>query len=251
MIGWTNGLSRADQEAVEEEFNEVFQDGYYQLAMVENPELEVPFALSAWGALQTCDEVDTAAIRPFVEEWYASPKSAESGARLPGPRRAGCRPADARSAAGRGTRARASSSRPGLRAALERVHALALRATPPSPWRGVTISGSAVQPPASRVVALDLLDRRAAVELLAAEDDEPRRRPTTAAWPLRAVASRRQRAPAVAPRVVALDRRLAAVVGPGTAAGDDHVALDHAPRRRGCARSASSGPAASGRASTS
>ena len=79
MIGWTNDLSPSDRKAVEEEFNEVFQDGYYQLAVVENPDLEVPFALSAWGALQTCDEVDVAAIRPFVEEWYASPKTAEGG----------------------------------------------------------------------------------------------------------------------------------------------------------------------------
>jgi len=46
--------------------------------VVENPELEVPFALSAWGAMQTCDEVDTSVILPFVEQWYASPKSGES-----------------------------------------------------------------------------------------------------------------------------------------------------------------------------
>jgi hypothetical protein len=78
VIGWTNDLSAADQKAVEDEFNDVFQDGYYQLAVVENPELDVPFALSAWGALQKCDEVDTSVIRPFVEEWYASPKSGES-----------------------------------------------------------------------------------------------------------------------------------------------------------------------------
>ena len=78
VIGWTNGLSKADLKAVEEEFNSVFQDGYYQLAVVENPELEVPFALSAWGALQTCEQVDPAVIRPFVEEWYASPRTAES-----------------------------------------------------------------------------------------------------------------------------------------------------------------------------
>lgn len=78
VIGWTNGLERADQRAIEEAFNEVFQEGYYQLATVENPDLEVPFALSAWGALQTCESADPAAIRPFVEEWYASPKSGES-----------------------------------------------------------------------------------------------------------------------------------------------------------------------------
>ena len=78
VIGWTNHLSKADLKAVKDEFNEVFQEGYYQLAVVENPDLEVPFALSAWGAMQTCGEVDTSVIRPFVEEWYASPKSGES-----------------------------------------------------------------------------------------------------------------------------------------------------------------------------
>lgn len=79
VIAWTNGLDPADRKAVEEELNVIFQEGYYQLATVENPEMEVPFALSAWGALQTCDSVDLEAIRPFVEQWYASPKSAESG----------------------------------------------------------------------------------------------------------------------------------------------------------------------------
>ena len=84
VIGWTNGLSKADEKSVEREFNDVFQDGYYQLAVVENPDMDVPFALSAWGALQKCDEVDTSVIRPFVEEWYASPKSGESGAACSG-----------------------------------------------------------------------------------------------------------------------------------------------------------------------
>lgn len=79
VIGWTNDLSPKDQRAVENEFNEMFQEGYFQLAVVENPELDVPFALSAWGAMQKCDSVDTSVIRPFVEEWYASPKTAEGG----------------------------------------------------------------------------------------------------------------------------------------------------------------------------
>lgn len=79
VIGWTNGLSEADRAAVEDAFNEVAQDGYYQLAIVELPEMDVPFALSAWGALQTCESVDPAAIRSFVEEWYASPKTPEGG----------------------------------------------------------------------------------------------------------------------------------------------------------------------------
>ena len=78
VIGWTNGLSNEDMTAVEDTFNEAFEEGYYQLAVVENPDLEVPFALSAWGVLQTCEELDTSVIQPFVEEWYASPKSAES-----------------------------------------------------------------------------------------------------------------------------------------------------------------------------
>jgi hypothetical protein len=79
VIGWTNDLSEADQQAVEAEFNDIFKDGYYQLAVVENPDLDVPFALSAWGAMQKCAAVDTSVIRPFVEDWYASPKSAEGG----------------------------------------------------------------------------------------------------------------------------------------------------------------------------
>lgn len=62
VIGWTNGLSSADQKQVLKAFNDAFQDGYYQVAVVENPDLEVPFALSAWGALQTCDAVDTSVM---------------------------------------------------------------------------------------------------------------------------------------------------------------------------------------------
>lgn len=78
VIGWTNGLSATTLKAVQDAFNDAFAMGYYQLAVIENPELDAPFALSAWGALQTCDEVDTSVIQPFIEEWYASPKSAES-----------------------------------------------------------------------------------------------------------------------------------------------------------------------------
>jgi hypothetical protein len=78
VVGWTKDLSPANAKAVQDAFNDIFREGYYQVAVVENPELEVPFALSAWGAMQTCDEVDTSVIEPFVEQWYASPKSAES-----------------------------------------------------------------------------------------------------------------------------------------------------------------------------
>jgi hypothetical protein len=79
VIAWTNNLSPADGQAIQDELKTAFNDGYYQLAMVENPDLDVPFALSAWGAMQKCTAVDTSVIRPFIEEWYASPKTAEGG----------------------------------------------------------------------------------------------------------------------------------------------------------------------------
>ena len=78
VIGWTNGLSEQDMQGVEDAFNDAFRKGYYQLAVVENPDLDVPFALSAWGALQKCEGADASVIEPFIEEWYASPKSPES-----------------------------------------------------------------------------------------------------------------------------------------------------------------------------
>ena len=77
VIGWTNGLSAEDAAALEAAFADLEQAGYFQLATVENPSLEVPFALSAWGALQTCERVDASAIAAFVERWYASPKAGE------------------------------------------------------------------------------------------------------------------------------------------------------------------------------
>jgi hypothetical protein len=87
VIGWTNGLSEEDLETVEDAFAAAEEEGYYQLATVEDPELEVPFALSAWGAVQTCEDIDAAAIEAFIEEWYASTKSVESLLACQGPAR--------------------------------------------------------------------------------------------------------------------------------------------------------------------
>jgi len=77
VIGWTNGLSRADQKAVETAFNKEYSKGYVQLAVVENPDLDGPFALSSWGALQKCGSVDADAISSFVEEHYAPSTTGE------------------------------------------------------------------------------------------------------------------------------------------------------------------------------
>ncbi len=77
VIGWTNGLSRADQKAVEAAFNKEYSKGYVQLAVVENPDLDGPFALSSWGALQKCGSVDADAISSFVEEHYAPSTTGE------------------------------------------------------------------------------------------------------------------------------------------------------------------------------
>lgn len=77
VIGWTNDLPAADQKLVEDAFNEEGSKGYFQLAVVENPDLDAPFALSSWGALQRCGSVDPGAIRSFIEEHYAPSTTAE------------------------------------------------------------------------------------------------------------------------------------------------------------------------------
>lgn len=79
VIGWTHDLSPADTKAVEDAFNAEYSKGYYQLAVVENPDLEVPFAMSSWGALQKCDSVDPDAIASFIEDHYAPAETAEGG----------------------------------------------------------------------------------------------------------------------------------------------------------------------------
>jgi hypothetical protein len=66
---------------------DVFADGYHQLATSRTRRWTLPFALSAWGALQSCTEVETSVIRPFLEQWYASPKSGESSQACDGPAR--------------------------------------------------------------------------------------------------------------------------------------------------------------------
>ena len=78
VIGWTNGLSEDEQRTVEDAFNKAAGEGYYQLAVVELPDLDGTFALSSWDSLQHCDAPDAAAIEDFIENHYASPTTAEA-----------------------------------------------------------------------------------------------------------------------------------------------------------------------------
>ncbi len=72
VIGWTNNLSEEQTQQVGEAFNALFQEGYKSLIVVEYPDMDVPFALSAWGAVQTCNGIDPFAIGNFVGTYYAS-----------------------------------------------------------------------------------------------------------------------------------------------------------------------------------
>lgn len=47
-------------------------DRYSELAIVDKPDLDVPFAMSAWGRVQKCGSVDPKAIESFVEKYYGS-----------------------------------------------------------------------------------------------------------------------------------------------------------------------------------
>lgn len=77
VIGWTNDLSQDERKQLEKTFNELYSSGYRSLATVELPELDGPFALSAWGAVQKCQEFDPSVIEPFVDKYYGTNESAE------------------------------------------------------------------------------------------------------------------------------------------------------------------------------
>ncbi len=77
VVGWTNGLSPDDQKTVEDAFNAEFSKGYYQLAVVEDPDLDGTFAMSSWDSLQHCDSPDPAAISDFIQNHYAPATTAE------------------------------------------------------------------------------------------------------------------------------------------------------------------------------
>ncbi|MDQ3956525.1 MAG: DUF3105 domain-containing protein [Actinomycetota bacterium] len=72
VIFWTNGLPEESLTELEEAANALFAEGYTSLIIAENPEMDVPFAMSAWGHVQTCTGVDPAAIGEFTALYYAS-----------------------------------------------------------------------------------------------------------------------------------------------------------------------------------
>ncbi len=72
VIYWTNGLPEESLTELEEAANALFAEGYTSLIIAENPEMDVPFAMSAWGHVQWCTEVDPAAIGEFTATYYAS-----------------------------------------------------------------------------------------------------------------------------------------------------------------------------------
>lgn len=77
VIAWTNGLSTEEIAVAQDAVDTEFKKGYYQVAVVENPDLEVPFALSSWDSLQRCEAPDPEAISTFIDKHYAPSTTAE------------------------------------------------------------------------------------------------------------------------------------------------------------------------------
>lgn len=76
---WTNALPADQQSEAEAAFEsmvakDAFKPGdkYPSLMMIENPDMDVPFAISAWGWAQKCESFDEAAVVDFLAEHYAS-----------------------------------------------------------------------------------------------------------------------------------------------------------------------------------
>lgn len=79
VIVWTNGVEPEARSEIEAWHSETvpedpFKPGnrYTAVIVVENPDMDTPIAMSAWGALQKCTEWDPAAADAFIEEHYAS-----------------------------------------------------------------------------------------------------------------------------------------------------------------------------------
>lgn len=75
VIFWTNDLPEDEFELAQETVDEIFSQGYEHLIMVEYNDMDVPFAMTAWGVLQECEGMDeeTAEIMQlFTDTFYGS-----------------------------------------------------------------------------------------------------------------------------------------------------------------------------------
>lgn len=69
VIFWSNlegPLAKKGEEAVKD----VFFQGYENLIFTPKPDLDVPFAMTAWGTLQKCVGVEATEIQTFVDTHY-------------------------------------------------------------------------------------------------------------------------------------------------------------------------------------
>ena len=75
VVFWTNNLSDAERELAEATVNDIYGQGYYALIMVEYNDMDVPFAMTAWGVLQECesmDETTAQVMQLFTDFFYGS-----------------------------------------------------------------------------------------------------------------------------------------------------------------------------------
>lgn len=72
VIYWMNALPEESLSDLEEASNALFDEGYTALIVAENPDMDVPFAMSAWGYLQRCTGVDPVAMGEFTATYYGS-----------------------------------------------------------------------------------------------------------------------------------------------------------------------------------
>lgn len=73
-IMWFNPdvLSTEETQAAKDAINDVYGKGYQSLIATPYTDMEAALAMTAWGHLQQCREVDAQAIADFVENYYAS-----------------------------------------------------------------------------------------------------------------------------------------------------------------------------------
>lgn len=72
VVFWVGEAAQAFQEQLLGAVEEAYAEGYRSVIVTPLPDLEVPFAMTAWGTLQRCLGVSSAEIRSFLERYYAS-----------------------------------------------------------------------------------------------------------------------------------------------------------------------------------